>query len=129
MGVADMGRVPTEATIYNLGDLHGGAFVRTVAVSDAVVDERIAFMTLPRDLIEQLGLGVRLTSWAGLLTAAIRVEIMGREATGEARVVAAGEPVRVGCGVLTWMDWVIDMTAKKLIGNPAHGGEHILEVL
>jgi len=27
------------------------------------------------------------------------------------------------------MDWVIDMKAKKLIGNPAQGGEQILEVL
>ncbi len=124
-----MDLVLTEVAIYNLYDLHSGAFVRAAVVSDAVVDERNAFMALPRDLIEQLGLGVRSTSWAGLLTDAIRVEIMGREATCEARVVAEGEPVRVGFGVLTWMDWVIDVKGKKLIGNPAHGGEHILELL
>jgi len=54
---------------------------------------------------------------------------MGREATCEAQVVAEGQPVRIGCGVLTLMDWVVDLQGRKLIGNPAHGGEQILELL
>jgi hypothetical protein len=26
------------------------------------------------------------------------------------------------------MDWVVDLKGQKLIGNPAHGGEHVIEV-
>lgn len=127
MGAEEMGRVLTEATLFNQFDLSGDR-VRCVAVSDAVVDEGIVFLALPEDIITQLGLGVHRT-WEGLRTDAVRVEIMGREAVGEANVLIEGEPVYIGHGTLTMMDWVIDRDAKKLIGNPAHGGEHILEVL
>ena len=126
---ADMGRVLTEATMYNLHDRFRGNRVRTAVVSDAVVDERIPYLVVPRDIIEQLGLSIRSTAWAGLMSDAVSVEIMGREATCDARVVPEGEPVRIGFSILTWMDWVVDVKGKKLIGNPAHGGEHILELL
>jgi hypothetical protein len=54
---------------------------------------------------------------------------MGREATTDVLEGAEGNPVLIGQIPLEMMDWVVDMRNKKLIGNPAHGGEHILEVL
>jgi len=26
------------------------------------------------------------------------------------------------------MDWVVDLSGQKRIGNPAHGGEHVIEM-
>jgi hypothetical protein len=40
-----------------------------------------------------------------------------------------GNPVLIGQIPLEMMDWVVDLRSRKLIGNPAHGGEHVLEVL
>jgi len=54
---------------------------------------------------------------------------MGRDCVTDVIEVPEGNPVLIGQIPLEMMDWVIDMKAKKLIGNPAHGGEQILEVL
>ena len=59
---------------------------------------------------------------------AVRVEIMGREATIDPIEVPEGTPVLIGQIPLEAMDWVVDLGAQKLIGNPAHGGEHIIEM-
>jgi hypothetical protein len=37
-------------------------------------------------------------------------------------------PVLIGQVAIEAMDWVIDPISQKLIGNPAHGGEHIYEL-
>ncbi len=60
---------------------------------------------------------------------AARIEIMGRLATVDPIEVPEGSPVLIGQIPLEMMDWVVDMRTKKLIGNPAHGGEQLLEVL
>jgi predicted aspartyl protease len=88
-------------------------------------------------MIDQLGLmkqyEKRAMTAGGVRTVnvyeAVRVEINGREATVDPIEVPDGSPVLIGQMPLEMTDLVIDMRAKKLIGNPAHGGEQILELL
>ena len=140
----EMGRVLTEATIYNLGDLievERGKLaandVRKVVVSEALVDTGATTLSMPRSLLDQIGLTKRYEKRA--LTAAgerrmsvygaARVVIMGRDCITDVVEVPEGNPVLIGQIPLEMMDWVVDLQKRKLIGNPAHGGEQILEVL
>lgn len=144
MGTEDMGRVLTEATIYNVHDLVEAKFgkipndqVRKVVVTDALVDTGATTLALPKRLLDQLGLTKqyekRAMTAGGLQTMNVyesaRVDIMGRLATVDPIEVPDGSPVLIGQIPLEMMDWVVDVQGRKLIGNPAHGGEHILEVL
>jgi clan AA aspartic protease len=144
METAEMGRVLTEATIYNVHDLVEAKFgnlpvdqVRKVTVRDALVDTGATTLCLPKHLLDDLGLTKQYEKRA--MTAAgvkmfnvyesARVEIMGRLATVDPIEVPEGNPVLIGHIPLEMMDWVVDPQGRKLIGNPAHGGEHVLEVL
>ena len=59
---------------------------------------------------------------------AVRMEIMGRDATVDPIEIPEGTPVLIGQIPLEARDWVVDLGAQKPIGNPAHGGEHIIEM-
>ncbi len=139
-----MGRVLTEATIYNLGDLidvERGRLtpsnVRQVVVNDALVDTGATTLSMPRSLLEQIGLTKQYEKRA--MTAAgerimnvfgtAKVVIMGRDCVTDVLEVPEGNPVLIGQIPLEMMDWVVDVQGRRLIGNPAHGGEQILEVL
>ncbi len=37
-------------------------------------------------------------------------------------------PVLIGQIPLEQLDFVVDLTGRRLIGNPAHGGEHVVEL-
>lgn len=143
METAEMGRVLTLVTIYNLGDLYEVSRgrltadqVRKVIVSDALVDSGASTLSLPKSLIDQLGLTKRgekrTMTAAGPHTVgvyeAVRLEIMGRDAVCDPIEVPEGSPVLIGQIPLEAMDWVIDMKNHKLIGNPAHGGEQMFEL-
>ncbi len=63
MGNSDMGRVLTEATVYNLGDLFEASRgnrrseeVRKITVTDALVNTGATTLALPKRLLDQLGL-------------------------------------------------------------------------
>lgn len=144
MGADEMGRVLTEATIYNVHDLVEAKFgklptdqVRKVTVTDALVDTGATTLALPKQLLEQLGLTKqyekRAMTAAGVQTINVyesaRIDIMGRLATVDPIEVPEGDPVLIGQIPLGMMDWVVDLQGRKLTGNPAHGGEHILELL
>lgn len=144
MGADDMGRVLTEATIYNANDhaeMRMGKLaldqVRKVEVQEALVDSGATALSMPKSLIDQIGLvkqyEKRAMTATGLQTFNVygpaRLVIMDREAPTDVVEVPEGTPVLIGQIPLEWMDWVIDMRNRKLIGNPAHGGEHILELL
>ena len=144
METAEMGRVLTEATIYNVNDLTEAKFgrlpadrVRKVQVSDALVDTGATTLGLPKGLLDQLGLTKeyekRAMTAGGVVTVnvydAARVDIMGRLATVDPIEVPEGSPVLIGQIPLEQMDWVVDLQARRLVGNPAHGGEQILELL
>ena len=110
--------------------------VRRIVVQDALVDTGATTLALPPSMIRQLGLTKqyekRIVTASGRTTTAVyetvRMEIMGREATLDPMEVPEGNPVLIGQMPLQAMDWVVDTTAHKLIGNPAHGGEHIIEM-
>ncbi len=138
-----MGRVLTEVTIYNLHDLFeerqgrlAADQVRKVTIPDALVDSGATSLCLTPGLIRQLGLVKRAekrTMTAGGpamvgLYDTVRVEIMGRDAAVDPIEVPEGNPVLIGQIPLEMMDWVIDMRDHKLIGNPRHGGEHVIEI-
>ena len=52
-------------------------------------------------------------------------------AMGVVRVVEADDrcPVLIGQVPLELLDFLVDPVGQRLIGNPAHGGEHMIEVL
>jgi hypothetical protein len=114
METTGMGRVLTEAVLENLEDL----------------------WALPTRLIQQLGLGKtsskRVTSSAGLAEAnvydAVRLTIQGRTCTMDVMEVPDTVPVLIGQLPLEHLDLVVDLRSRTLIGNPAHGGEHVYEL-
>ena len=137
-----MGRVTTEALIENYDDLHDvhkGSLkprdVRRVVVPDALADTGSTMLSLPSKLIKQLGLdkwGERVvTTTAGPhpmgLYGPVRLTIQGRFCTMDVIEVPNSVPVLIGQIPLEHLDLVVDPRRRKLIGNPAHGGEHMYE--
>ena len=140
---ATMGRVLTEATIENLEDLWAAKRglrspedVRRIVVPDALVDTGATLLSLPRRLIAQLGLAQtgtkRITSSTGGGEAgmyeAVRLTIQGRTCTMDVMEVPDDVPVLIGQLPLEHLDLVVDSRSRTLIGNPAHGGEHVYEL-
>lgn len=143
METETMGRVFTEATIENLRDLWDAKRgmlppeqVRRVTVTDALVDTGATLLSLPTRLIRQLGLSEtgkkRVTSSGGVSEAsmydAVRLTIQGRECTMDVMEVPDDVPVLIGQLPLEHLDLVVDPRSRRLIGNPAHGGEHTYEL-
>jgi predicted aspartyl protease len=137
------GRVLTEATIeylQDLWDVQRGLLpadrVRRVTVTDALVDTGATLLSLPSHLIRELGLAKRgtrrVTSSIGSGQAAIydavRLTIQGRDCTTDVMEVPDNVPVLIGQLPLENLDLVVDLRGRRLIGNPAHGGEHVIEM-
>ena len=138
-----MGRVLTEATIENMEDqwavrqgLKSADKARRIVVPDALVDSGARLLSLPTKLIRQLGLtkfGTRqVTTSAGPAEAdlyeAVRLTIQNRTCIVDVLEVPDSVPVLIGQIPLEHLDFVIDVTAHALIGNPAHGGELVYEM-
>ena len=138
-----MGRVLTEATIESLRDLweaergtRGSEDVRRAMVTDALVDTGATMLSLPTRLIQQLGLKEqyrkRVWSSVGVTEAAVydavRLTIQGRTCTMDVMEVTDDVPVLIGQLPIEQLDFVIDARSQTLIGNPAHGGEHMFEL-
>ena len=138
-----MGRVLTGATMENLVDLYevergarSSDQVRRATVDDALVDTGATTLALPTRLIRQLGLNkvyekrARSTRGEGPVTVyeAVRLTIEDRFCTVDVREVPDDVPVLIGQVPLDMLDLVVDLQSLKLIGNPAHNGEHILEL-
>jgi clan AA aspartic protease len=143
METMTIGRVLTEATIQNLEDLWAvkrGLIppdqVRRITVTDALVDTGATLLSLPTRLIQQLGLSEtgkkRVTSSSGMAEAsmyeAVRLTIQGRQCTMDVMEVPDDVPVLIGQIPLEHLDLVVDLRNRRLIGNPAHGGEHMYEL-
>jgi len=139
----EMGRVLTAATIENLGDLfevergsRAPDEVRRIQVDDALVDTGATTLALPSFLIEQLGLKrvyekqAKSTRGVGPVSVyeAVRLTIEQRFCTVDVMEVPDEVPVLIGQIPLEMLDFVVDPQARRLIGNPAHNGEHVLEL-
>jgi len=138
-----MGRVVTEAKFENLKDLwaveqgfRSPEQARAITIPNALVDTGATLLSLPTSLIRQLGLtqfsSRRVTSSTGPTEAAlydaVRLTIRGRSCTMDVLEVPDGVPAMIGQIPLEYLDLVVDPQSQSLIGNPAHGGEHILEM-
>jgi clan AA aspartic protease len=138
-----MGRVTVAAKMQNMGDLYNvyrGKTsldqVQTVEVSDALVDTGATNLSLPRRLIDQLGL-MPLRSRVARTAAgnvhfqvfgSVRLTVQERECTIDVTEVPDDCPVLIGQVPLELLDFVVDLKGQRLIGNPAHGGEQMLEM-
>lgn len=144
METATMGEVLVAATIENLFDLNdardgkiSGSEVRRIEVTDARIDTGATYVALPRSLISRLGL-TKLRE-ARSLTAngvtmigifdPVRLTIQGRACTVEVSELADGCPVLIGYIPLEMLDFVVDPKGQRLIGNPEHDGEWIIDLL
>ena len=104
---------------------------------DALVDSGATTLALPTWLIHQLGLSKRYqkraTSSTGVgdvdVYEAVRLTIHGMDMSVDPMEVPDDVPVLIGQIPLEYLDLVPDPRSRRLIGNPAHGGEHILELL
>jgi predicted aspartyl protease len=143
MGTDAMGRVTVAAKIENVGDLYmvqkgllSADQVHRIEVPDALVDTGATTLSMPKTLIDQLALipfrsRVARTS-TGLTTfqvyGGVRLTVQGRECQVDVVELPGDSPVLIGQVPLELLDFVVDPAHQCLIGNPAHGGEQILEV-
>ncbi len=59
---------------------------------------------------------------------AVRLTVQGRHCTIDVLEVPDGVPVLIGQVPLELLDFVVDPKGRQLIGNPAHGGQHMFEM-
>jgi len=138
-----MGRVLVSAKIENVEDLFNvrkGLLqpdqVRKVEVTDALVDSGASTLSLPKRLIEELGLQAfgtrRAKTSAGAATfqkyGVVRLTILERDWIGDVVELPDDCPALIGQMPLEALDLVVDMGNHRLIGNPAHGGEYIIDM-
>ena len=110
--------------------------IRRVTVEDAVVDTGATGLSLPKALIEQLGLIPVRSRMAqttnGIVTrtvySEVRYTVLEREGTMEVADLPAELPVLVGHMVLEYLDLCLDIR-KGLIYNPDHDDEWIEDQL
>jgi predicted aspartyl protease len=144
METAAMGKVLVNAKIDNLFDLENrergllpAEQVRSIEVPDVLVDTGATSLLLPKRLISGLGLRhfrARTVRGVGGSTplpmySAVRLTIQGRECTLDVGEIGDEFPVLIGQVPLELLDFVVDPKGQRLVGNPEHGGEHIMEAL
>jgi predicted aspartyl protease len=143
MEIATTRKVVVAARIENLQDVYEvekGALptgeVRYVEVSDALVDTGATMLSLPRRLVAQLGLRRQRTrtarTAAGIVSfgifGAVRLTVQGRDCITEVCEVPDECPVLIGQVPLEGLDFVVDPMGQRLIGNPDHGGEQMIDM-
>lgn len=139
----DMGRVTEEILVENMDDLvlvKLGQLttdkVRRVTIPDALADTGATLLSLPTSVIRQLGLTEfarkRVVAYTGVneagLYGPVRLTIQGRFCTMDVLEVPDGVPALIGQLPLEHLDFVVDPRHRKLVGNPAHNGEHVYEM-
>jgi len=143
MEIVTMGKVIVPAVVENLDDLwkvDDGEIsrdeVRRVEVDDALVDTGAMMLSLPKRFVTQLGLKpfrkrtvrtvggiVETTLYSG-----VRLTVQGREFNGDVAEICDDCPILIGQIPLEGLDFVVDPIHQRLIGNPEHGGEHMIDI-
>ena len=144
MGISAMGKVQVAAKIENLEDIfkaEAGTLaaeqVRSVDLSDALVDTGAVMLSLPKRMVAQLGLKPyrtrRVRTVGGIvetrICAAVRLTVENRDFTSDVAEIPDDCPVLIGQIPLEGLDLVVDPIGQRLIGNPEHGGEQMLDIL
>ena len=143
MGIDTMGRVTVTAKVENLGDLilvERGLLpadqARSIEVNDALVDTGATILSMPKRMIQQLGLSLlrartAVTSGGTIkinVYGTARLTIQGRDCPTDVTELPDECPVLIGQIPLESLDFVVDMRGGRITGNPAHGGEQVLEL-
>jgi hypothetical protein len=58
----------------------------------------------------------------------VRLTIEDRDCPSDVTELPDECPVLIGQIPLEMLDFVVDPISQRLVGNPAHGGEHIIEL-
>ena len=142
MGTAVMGKTEVPVKIERLDDLFAAKSgqispdqVRHLEIADALVDTGAKFLSLPKRFVQQLGLRFvrtqRTMTTAGIVPRDIyepvRLTVQGRDCVIEVAQIPNECPVLIGFFPLAVLDFVVDPSGQRLIGNPAHGGEYLAE--
>ena len=137
----EMGKITTQIKVQNWADLERLATGETERAprafeGEAIVDTGAVHLYLRKSVIQKLGLR-QIRTWtsrtmsniveARRVFSPVDLEIMGRNSTFEVVELPDELPNVIGQIPLETMDWVIDMGAHRLTGNPEHGGEWIGE--
>jgi predicted aspartyl protease len=143
MEVSSMGKVVVSARIQNLADLvrsDAGDIssdeVRAIEIEDALVDTGATMLSLPRRHISTLGLKRHRSrtarTTAGTLSFGIyepvRLTVQDRDCVIEVCEIPDDCPSLIGQVPLEMLDFVVDPSGQRLVGNPEHGGQHMIEL-
>jgi len=141
--IQTMGKVVVRARIENLADRHRAdagdlpaGQVRTLEVRDALVDTGATYLSMPKRLIEQLGLRFHRNRTARTATGmatfavygAVRLTVDERDCVVEVSELPDTCPVLIGQLPLEALDFVVDPIGQRLIGNPDHGGKDMMDM-
>ncbi len=110
--------------------------VRRIEVHDARVDTGATYVSMPLCLINQLGLKriktVEAKTNAGLVSFGIfepvKLAIQGRDCEVRVAEIADNCPILIGYIPLEMLDFVVDTKNQRLIGNPDHGGQYMIDM-
>jgi len=138
-----MGRVTATAVVSNIHDFyrhHLGEIaegeVRKFEIAEALVDTGASNLSLPKSMIAALGLFPmkkrRVMTVAGVqdvaIFGAVDLRIDGRNCTCDVTEIPDECPVLIGQVPLQLMDFVVDPKRHRIIANPAHNGEWIMDL-
>jgi predicted aspartyl protease len=138
-----MGIVLVTALIENQNDVVAAeegripdTQVRRIEIHDARVDTGATFVSMPLRLIDQLGLKriktIDAKTVAGMVPfgiySQVKLTIQSRECEVRVAEVADNCPVLIGYFPLELLDFVVDLKHRKLVGNPDHGGQYMIDM-
>lgn len=139
-----VGRVTCEARIDNGFDAVAVRLgykqeseVRSVTVTDALVDTGATTLGLPASILRQLGLDRVVRTKRGRNTTGeyevkiygpVRLWLFGRDMLLDAMELADGSAVLIGQLPPEYMQLVVDMANHRLARSPANGGEWVLDM-
>jgi predicted aspartyl protease len=138
----DMGRVVVTVSIENFedrdraerGEIPPDSIRRITA--EALVDSGATLLSIPESMIKTLGLRFDRVKDSRIITGPIRLnvyrgarlEVNGRAASVEVLGLPENSPVLLGQIPLETLDFWIDLSNHRLVGNPEHGGQWMTEV-
>ena len=140
-GTADVRETFTDVTLENLEDIcdaERGILptdqVRRVTLTAPRLDRTRTFPAISTRLLIRLGLQKRrivhrdLDDGEGFIYESARLTIGDRSCTTALREVPDDSPAILGEMTLVALDLVVDPVTRAITGNPAHGGEQVLEL-
>lgn len=140
-----MGKVTTDVKIISMKDVllfkegyKKQEEIKSVELEDVIVDSGATMMCLSKEIIDRLGLDFVKTTKVNTANGVeergiygpVIYEIHGRMARGD--VLELGHPkikALVGQIPLEQLDFLINPSSNRLIANPEHEGELILDLL